>query len=81
MKTGPRESRDFCLFLTPHKLNFELLIKKNSSTKECELGMREKLSRILLFLQSLLLSLVVLLYPFYTFGAETRESKTGILPL
>ena len=71
------------MFLTPHELNFELLIKKkeNSSTKECELGMREKLSRILLFLQSLLLSLVVLLYPFYTFGAETRESKTGILPL
>ena len=24
---------------------------------------------------------VVLLYTFYTFGAETRESKTGILPL
>ena len=42
--------------------------------------MREKLSRILLFLQSLLLSLVVLLYPFYTTCIQ-GEKWIGVRPL
>ena len=33
LKTGPRASRDFCMFLTPYELNFELLMK--TLEKEC----------------------------------------------
>ena len=67
MKTGRRVSRGFCVFSTPHELNFGL-----SMNTSC-----------LVYSHSGIQSLfeVVLLYTFYTFGAETREPKTGILPL
>ena len=66
------------MFLTPHELNFKLLMKTKKKGKFK--GMRES---SLVYCYSGIQSLfeVILLYTFYTFGAETRESKTGILPL
>ena len=68
---------DFCMFLTPHKLNFKLLMKTQKRK------MKRMHESCLVYCYSGIQSLfeVVLLYTFYTFGAETRDSKTGILPL
>ena len=62
LKTGPRVSRGF-LFLTPHELNFELLMKTQKKGKWK--GMRES---CLVYCYSGIQSLfeVVLLYTFYT---------------
>ena len=57
---------DFCMFLTPHELNFELLIKTQKKGKWK--GMRES---CLVYCYSGIQSLfeVVLLYTFYTRGS------------
>ena len=57
------------MFLTPHELNFKLLMKTQKKGKFK--GMRES---SLVYCYSGIQSLfeVILLYTFYTFGAETR---------
>ena len=61
------------MFLPPTKLNFELLIKKS---RRSEKGMREScLVHCYSGIQSLFE--VVLLYTFYTIGAETGNRKPG----
>ena len=66
------------MFLTPHELNFKLLMKTQKKGK-----FKGMLESSLVYCCSGIQSLfeVILLYTFYTFGAETRELKTGIVPL
>ena len=59
LKTGPRVSMDFCRFLTPHKLNFELL-KKTLGKKMKRNAW--KLSYILLFWKTVFIRSCPVLY-------------------